>query len=264
MVFGIAVITTQSWAYSMNDFRTVVVTGAGTGIGRALAVGFASDNYVVVGLGRTASTLEETRQLCKKNLFSFKIVDVADDTAVTATLAQITSETGPIDVLVCNAAVYPRVYFLDQPAEEWTRALMINVCGVANCCRAVLPKMFERNSGRIVIVGSFADLGPLPGMSVYSASKGALHALTRALCAEINRQRYPNVLVNEFNPGATRTAMSEDGHDPAAVYPWLKHIVDLPAGGPTGRIFLCDREFEANEGRRAKIKRKLLRRFGLE
>jgi len=243
---------------------TVVITGAGTGIGRALAAGFTSDGYVVFGLGRTKSTLEETSELCKKTLFSYKIVDVADEAAVTTALTQIAAEAGPIEVLVCNAAVYPRAFFLDQPSDEWTRALMINVCGVANCCRVVLPEMLERNSGRIVIVGSFADMAPLPGTSVYSASKGALHALTRALSAEINRQRYPNVLINEFNPGSTRTGMSAQGHDPAAVYPWLKRITDLPTGGPTGRIFLCDREFQPYEGTRERIKRLVLRRLGWE
>jgi len=247
---------------SMNQFRRVVVTGAGTGIGRALCAGFTFDDYVVVGLGRTLSTLEETKTVCKNGLFSYFAVDVSDSEAVTATLTRIAAEVGTIDVLVCNAAVYPKVYFLDQPADEWTRALTINVCGVANCCRAVLPAMLEQNAGRIVIVGSFADISPLPGTSVYSASKGALHPLTRALSVEIDRQRYPNVLINELNPGATRTAMSEGGHEPNAVYPWLKSIVDLPSGGPTGRIFLCDREFQPNEGRRARLKRYLLRRLG--
>ena len=249
---------------AMSQFRTVVVTGAGTGIGRALCVGFTSDDYVVVGLGRTARTLEETKKACKNDLFSYMAVDVSDNTAVTAALAQISAEVGPIGVLVCSAAVHPRAYFLDQPADEWTRALIINVGGVANCCRAVLPAMLERNAGRIVIVGSFADISPLPGTSAYSASKGALHPLTRVLSAEIDRRRYPNVLINEFNPGATRTGMSENGHEPAAVYPWLKSIVELPSGGPTGRIFLCDREFQPNEGKRAKIKRYLARRIGWE
>ncbi|MDN3275941.1 SDR family NAD(P)-dependent oxidoreductase [Frankia sp. RB7] len=246
----------------MKQFRTVVVTGAGTGIGRALCVGFTFDDYVVVGLGRTAATLEETKEVCKNELFSYLVADVADSTAVAAALAQIAAELGPIDVLVCNAAVYPRVYFLDQPADEWTRAVTINVCGVANCCRAVLPSMLERNAGRIIIVGSFADISPLPGTTAYSASKGALHPLARALSTEIDRQRYPNVLINEFNPGATQTAMSESGHEPAAVYPWLKNIVDLPSGGTTGRIFLCDREFRPDEGRKAKLKRYLLQRIG--
>jgi NAD(P)-dependent dehydrogenase (short-subunit alcohol dehydrogenase family) len=248
----------------MKQFRTVVVTGAGTGIGRALCVGFTFDDYVVVGLGRTASALEETRAACKDQLFSYLQVDVTNSTAVAEALAQVVRHNGSIDVLVCNAAVYPRAYFLDQSADEWTHTLMINVCGVANSCRAVLPAMLKRNAGRIVIVGSFADISPLPGTSAYSVSKGALHPLTRALSVEIDRQRYPNVLINEFNPGATRTGMSESGHEPAVVYPWLKRIIDLPSGGPTGRIFLRDKEIQPEEGRKAKLKRHLLRRIGWE
>ncbi|MGA2411079.1 MAG: SDR family oxidoreductase [Candidatus Binataceae bacterium] len=244
----------------MSQLHTVVITGAGSGIGRALAAGFTSDGYVVAGLGRTASALEETMRLCKDNLFSYKVADVSDNAAVTAALAQIALEVGPIDVLICNAAVYPRAYFLEQPADEWTHALMINICGVANCCRAVLPAMLERHAGRIVVVGSFADAAPIPASSVYSTSKGALHALTKALSAEIDSHRYPNVLVNEFNPGSTRTAMNEGGHEPAAVYPSMKRLVEFPAGGPTGRIFLLDQEIRPREGLKGRIRNLLLRR----
>ena len=240
----------------------VVITGAGTGIGRALAIGFTSDGCRVIGFGRTAATLEETQRLCSKELFSYKVADVSDDAAASAALAQVAAETGPIGVLICNAAVYPRVYFLDAPAADWAQALGINVCGVANCCHAVLPAMLARNAGRIVVFGSLADYNPIPASSVYSASKGALHALVRALASEIDRSRYPNVLINEFNPGATRTGMSDFGHDPALVYPWVKRLVDFPAGGPTGRMFICDREVFLNEGVKAKIKRRLLRALG--
>jgi NAD(P)-dependent dehydrogenase (short-subunit alcohol dehydrogenase family) len=248
----------------MNRFRTVVITGDGTGIGRALAVGFTSEDCIVIGLGRTASMLEETKSLCKNGRYSYKIIDVLDNIAVSAIFAQITFEIGPIDVLICNAAVYPRIYFLDHSPDEWTRTILTNVCGVANCCRTVLPAMLEKNAGRIVIIGSLADIDPVPASSAYSASKGALHALTRALSAEIDRQRYPNVLVNEFNPGVTQTNMSEDDQDPASVYPWVKRLVEFPTHGPTGRMFVRDKEFHLNEGLKAKAKRLVLRSIGLK
>jgi NAD(P)-dependent dehydrogenase (short-subunit alcohol dehydrogenase family) len=221
-------------------------------------MGFAKRGDRVVGLGRTAQTLEQTLALCAPDKFSFKVVDVTDSAAVEAAIGGM----NPVDAIICNAATYPRAYFLDQPADEWSRTILINVCGVANCCRAVLPRMLERNHGRIVIIGSLADLNPIPSASAYSVSKGALHALTRAISAEIDRQRYPDVLINEFNPSATRTAMSDGGDDPSATFPRIARLVDFPAGGPTGRSFMRDTEVRLNETPKGMVKRLLLRLLG--
>jgi len=117
--------------------------------------------------------------------------------------------------------------------------------------------MLERNAGRIINVGSLADINPIPASSAYSVSKGGLHSLTRALSAEIDRDRYPNVLINELNPGANKTKMSSTGQEPAEVYPWAKQLVDLPTGGPTGRMFLNGGEIRPGEGIKARIKRLL-------
>jgi NAD(P)-dependent dehydrogenase (short-subunit alcohol dehydrogenase family) len=233
--------------------KTVVVTGAGAGIGRALAVGFAGDGCRVVGIGRTRAALEETGALCQGQ-FSYLLADVADAEAVANAMERVAAD-GAIDALICNAAVYPREFFLHQPAVDWTSTLLTNVCGVANCCRAVLPAMLDRNAGRIVVIGSLADLSPLPGASAYSASKAALHSLVRALACEIDRRRYPNVLINEFNPPATRTAMCDIGASPSSLYRRVKQLVEFPAGGPTGRMYLRYREYRPNEGARAKLKR---------
>jgi 2-hydroxycyclohexanecarboxyl-CoA dehydrogenase len=241
----------------MPGFKNVVITGAGTGIGRALSLGFVSDGCRVVGLGRTSSSLQETQGLCRNKNFTFKVVDVAKDELVDAVFSEINSEIGPIDVLINNAAVYPREYFLDQSANDWTQTILINICGVANCCRAVLPQMLARNAGRIINIGSLADINPIPASSAYSVSKGGLHSLTRALSAEIDRDRYPNVLINELNPGANKTRMSTSGQEPASVYPFAKQLVELQAGGPTGRMFLNGREIRPGEGIRARLKRLL-------
>ena len=78
----------------MNRFRTVVITGAGTGIGRALAVGFASEDCIVIGLGLRPRCSKETKSLCKNGRYSYKIIDVLDNIAVSAIFAQITFEIG--------------------------------------------------------------------------------------------------------------------------------------------------------------------------
>jgi NAD(P)-dependent dehydrogenase (short-subunit alcohol dehydrogenase family) len=244
----------------MASAKTVVVTGAGSGIGQALAIGFAADGYTVVGVGRTAATLEATGRLCAPNSYTYRLVDVADAAAVQRVFAAIEAEVAPIDALINNSAVYPRLHFLDQSAEDWTNTILINICGVANCCRAVLPGMLERNLGRIVNIGSLADMYPIPGACDYSVSKGGLHALTKALAVEISPERYPNVLVNEMFPGATRTQMSDYGNEVSAIYPWVKRLVELPSGGATGRMFQGFKEIRLNESLKGKIKRILLRR----
>jgi NAD(P)-dependent dehydrogenase (short-subunit alcohol dehydrogenase family) len=243
----------------MAQDRTVVITGAGGGIGRAMAIGFTAGGASVVGLGRTDGPLAETAALCGGGAFEAKVADVSDASATQAAIAEVLSERGAVDILICNAAVYPRAFFVDQSAEEWNRTLMINVCGVANCCRAVLPSMLERGRGRIVVIGSLADMNPVPASSAYSASKAALHCLVKALAAEIDPKRFPDVLVNEFNPSATRTSMSEQGDDPALVFARVKGLADLPAGGPSGRMFFRDKELRPPESLRSKVRRTLSR-----
>src|SRR3974390_392297 len=98
----------------MSEFKNVVITGAGSGIGQALSLGFASDGYRVVGLGRTNSSLQDTQERSQSPNFSFKVGDVANDEIVNRVFSDIASEIGTVDVLINNAAVYPRDYFLDQ------------------------------------------------------------------------------------------------------------------------------------------------------
>ena len=89
------------------------------------------------------------------------------------------------------------------------------------------------------IVSRSRSRGPIPTASAYSTSKGAVSALTKSIACEIDRGRYPDVLVNEFLPGVIRTRMTPDqGDDPMDVYPRTKSVVALPAGGPHGRIFI--------------------------
>jgi NAD(P)-dependent dehydrogenase (short-subunit alcohol dehydrogenase family) len=225
-------------------------------------VGLARDGLRVAGLGRTESTLEETRDACPAGHFSYEVCDVSDDQAVQHAIHRIQSRLGPVDAMICNAAVYPRVHFLDQTGEEWAKTLLINVAGAANCCRWVLPSMLERNFGRIVILGSLADRRPIPGASAYSASKGALHVIAAGLAAEIDPRRFPNVLVNELLPGAVRTSMSVQGQEPEAVYPWVKRLIDLPEGGPTGRMFNRDREIHPNDSLKQRLVRLLIPALG--
>lgn len=240
-----------------HRFQVAVVTGGGGGIGRAVARGLASAGYCVAILGRCMEDLAEAAR-DHAHIAPF-CLDVGDAARSAAVFAEVERRMGPVDILVANAAVYPKVNFLDQSPADFEETFQTNVHGVANAVRAVLPGMLSRNAGRVIVLGSLADQSPLAGACSYSASKGALHALVRGIAAEIDRVRYPNVLVNEFNPGQTRTAMSDGGQPPEAVYPLIQALIDLPPGGAHGRMFVMDREVRSNE----RLSRAILRRAGI-
>lgn len=238
--------------------RHVVITGATGGIGEQLCRQFAANGYDVSAMARDAGKLDSL--FGQDSAIAPYVLDVADDAACNEAMADAARTSGPVDVLIANAAIYPKGFFLDQPASEFAQALRINVEGVANCIRPVLPSMLERNLGRIIVMGSLSDIGSPPGSYAYSVSKGALHPLVRTIAREIDRTRYPNVLVNEFSPGPTKTRMSDTGHDPADIYSMLIGLVECGPGGPHGQFFQEGRLVRIGESWKAALKRLVLRR----
>jgi NAD(P)-dependent dehydrogenase (short-subunit alcohol dehydrogenase family) len=237
--------------------KIVLVTGAGSGVGRGLAVGFCTDGAEVVSIGRTEADLRATAALCDGRM-RYVVGDVGREQDVDRLFREVDEVGDRVDVLVNNAAEYPKRNFLDSSHAEWARTLETNVVGLAYCCRKALPGMLDRGHGRIINMGSFAWKGPIPASSGYSASKGAVSAFTKALASEIDRQRYPDVLVNELLAGVYRTRMSETGEDPADAYPHARTVASLPSGGPHGEIFLGSEIFrEESGGLRARLKRLL-------
>lgn len=237
--------------------QVVVITGAGTGLGRALATGFAERGASVVGLGRHEPTLQETASLAASRRFAYRVVDVAESGAVTEAIGRISDQFGRIDVLINNAAIYPKVSFLEQDAESWMKTIAVNLGGVANCCRAVLPLMMQRGSGRIINIGSFADRSPIPCSSAYAASKGGLHALTKAIAADLG-DAFPGIAVVEWIPGHLRTQMSgHTGMDPAVCVEWAVKILGFPPARGTARVFEEDREHLPPRSLKARLAAKL-------
>jgi NAD(P)-dependent dehydrogenase (short-subunit alcohol dehydrogenase family) len=192
----------------------------------------------------------------------FVVGDVARPDDVVQLFSEAVHRHGKVDILVNNAALYPKVAFLASSHEEWSRVICTNVIGVALCCREALPGMLERGFGRIINIGSFAWKGPIPNSSAYSASKGAVRALTKALASEIDRSRYPDVLINELVPGVFRTRMSDTGADPMSVYPHVCFIASLPRNGPTGQTFVQSTLLIEDYGLRARLKRFVARASG--
>jgi NAD(P)-dependent dehydrogenase (short-subunit alcohol dehydrogenase family) len=247
---------------NMLEGKVVVVTGAGSGVGRGLAAGFCRDGAQVVGIGRTEADLEETARTYGQGRMSFVVGDVSSAEDVERLFAKAEADHGRVDILINNAAVYPKERFLDSDLEAFQRALLINVMGVAHTCHRALPGMIERGFGRVVNIGSYAFRGPVAGAAIYSASKGAVDVLTRALAVEIV---HPNVRINQLMPGIYRTRMTPDqGDDPMTAYPHCKVAATVSDGGPHGQTFLLSELVEeaAQGGLRAKLRNAARRWLG--
>lgn len=244
------------------DGKTVVITGAGSGIGRALSIGFCADGATVIGIGRSAADLEATARECAGGRMHYVAGDVGSEQDVRRLFDLVDAKGGRVDVLINNAAQYPKLGFLQTSMEDWNAVVRTNVMGMAMCCHAALQRMLVQRSGRILNVGTFAWMGPIANSSAYSATKGAVRPLTRALAAEVDRDKYPDILINEFIPGVVRSRMSETGQSPEEIYPHARTVACLPAGGPTGQTFLQSTLVVEEHGLRARIKR-LLRRIGM-
>jgi 2-hydroxycyclohexanecarboxyl-CoA dehydrogenase len=190
--------------------RTVLVTGAGRGIGRSIAIRFAEEGARVALVARTASELGETARLVRE-AGSQALAIPADVTlrgAAEESARRAEAELGPIDVLVNNAGVFIWRPFLQLTPEDWELVLATNLTGAANFCRAVLPGMVARRSGRIVNVASVHGMRGDANVSAQSAAKFGLIGLTQSLAREF---RVHNIAINAVCPGAVENKMDEAG-----------------------------------------------------
>ncbi len=232
-----------------------VVTGAGDGLGRALALELCVLGLRVAGLGRNATTLAQTAALAGGR-FSAHVCDVGDPEAVEKTFASL----GPVALLINNAAVYPRRDFLDETGASFMETVAINLGGTASCTRAALTSMVEAGRGRIVNVATFADLAPLPASSAYSVSKGAARILTRALIADLG-DRFPDIVISDWMPGMLATKMGiADGLAPELSARWGVQLALWHAPDLNGTTFEMDREILPPRSFKGKLKDLLLLR----
>jgi NAD(P)-dependent dehydrogenase (short-subunit alcohol dehydrogenase family) len=234
--------------------QTVVITGAGAGIGRALAVGFVARGAYVIAIGRSAQGLEETRQLCRgPGICESHVVDVTDAPELERLFRNIVNARGAVDLLVNNAAVYPRELLHEMTVATWTEGVATNLNGVAHGCRAAIRAFAPRRAAVILNVGSFAHLGPEPASTLYCATKAAVGAFTRALAVELAAAK-SQLIVNEWIPGRYRTRMGiNTGDDPALAFERLLTTWEASKRGPGGRTFAGDSEVLPPRSLRSRI-----------
>jgi 3-oxoacyl-[acyl-carrier protein] reductase len=206
--------------------KTALVTGAGSGIGRAIAETYAREGAWVALADINAAAAQQVARAIGNNAIALRC-DVARKDEVAAMVADTVAAFGGLDVLVNNAGTtHVNKPLLDIGEDEFDRTFAVNVKGVFLCCQAVVPQFRKQGGGVIINIGSTAGLRPRPGLAAYNASKGAVHTLTKALAAELAGDR---IRVCAIAPVATDTPLLPSFLGPA---PGMreKFIATVPLG----------------------------------
>ncbi len=181
--------------------RTVIITGAATGIGQAFALACSAHgaHVVVADMGPAEQTMDLLHRAGAQALYVR--ADVSDDTSTQAMAEAAMERFGRIDGLINNAAYFREVKLTDFEAidpAQWDRIFAVNVKGVWNCCKAVMPAMRAQGSGAIVNIASVVAVAGQPGYLHYVATKGAVLSMTKGLAKEVGQH---GVRVNCIAPG---------------------------------------------------------------
>jgi 3-oxoacyl-[acyl-carrier protein] reductase len=230
--------------------KVALVTGAGRGIGRSLALALAAEGASVGALARTPAELErlvaEIRHADGRALAL--PTDVTDAAAVKRAVDQTAQAFGGLDLVLANAGVSPPPSsLLDSDPQVFQHTLNVNLFGVYATLRAAVPHLKQRGRGNVVIVGSGMGHKASADSAAYSSSKAAVWMLTRVLAEEL---RSSDILVNELVPGPVDTSISQPGlsrilqgnpnewlKQPEDVVPLALFLATLPLKGPTGQSF---------------------------
>lgn len=190
--------------------KVAVITGAASGIGRATACQLAREGARVVICGsKNIAGLEETGHIIQSmnGEYLTQQVDVRDQEAVERMVQATLDRYATIDILINNAGAGQFMPFHTMTNEEYDRVMDTNVRGIFHFCRAVLPIMMEKNSGKIVNVTSVVAEAAAPAQSIYGASKAAAKMLTQSIALDIATY---NINVNAVAPGLVRTGLTQN------------------------------------------------------
>jgi len=214
--------------------KVILITGAGSGLGKTLAIAAGQAGGKVICAGRRKERIQQAAQEVTKagGVGTAVEMDVTDGKSVEKGVKQAEKETGPIEILINNAGIITGMKAVqDLPVEEWDQIMATNVRGPYLLIRAILPGMIQRGFGRIVNIS--APIKHLPKASAYCASKCALDSLTKAASYEL---KGVDILINAVEPPFLDTEMHKGGKKPEEVVPQILELAALEAGSQGGRI----------------------------
>ena len=192
---------------SHNSAKNIVITGASSGLGAALAVHYARSGVTLYLSGRNEGRLAQTARLCEElgAMVQPKIIDVTDASAMQNWLEAIDTAS-PIDLVIANAGISAGLGGGEEKAEQARNIFAINIDGVVNTIAPLIPRMTARKSGQIALISSLAGIRGLPSSPAYSASKGWLRVYGEGLRGWLARS---HVRVNVVCPGFIKTPMTD-------------------------------------------------------
>jgi 3-oxoacyl-[acyl-carrier protein] reductase len=201
------------WSATPLEGRVAIVTGAGGGLGVGICQALAAAGATVACVGRTQESIDKTARLVTEQGGTAVAVlcDVSDQAQVRAMVAEVVDRFGGIDILINNAAIYPRREWTEITQQEWDQVLGTNLTGYFLCAQAAFPHLKRGGNGRIINVASITFFGGWGMLLDYVTSKGGIVAFTRGLAREIGLE---GVTVNTISPGAFPTDAEKIHPDP--------------------------------------------------
>lgn len=231
--------------------KVAIVTGAGRGIGRAIAIAYGQAGAAVCCAARTVTEIEHTvKEIVARDGRAIAVqTDVTHLDSVERMFQKTVEFFGGLDILLINAgALHERSHVADSRPENWRATVEVNLIGAYFCAKTAIPFLRRRGAGKIITIGSGLGHRGRAGSSAYACSKAGLWMLTRVLAQELWQD---NISVNELVPGPVKTAMNIDvsahGGSSLAESEWMKTPEDLvplamflatqPDIGPTAQSF---------------------------
>ncbi|MBB4301372.1 NAD(P)-dependent dehydrogenase (short-subunit alcohol dehydrogenase family) [Rhodobium orientis] len=221
--------------------KTIVITGAGSGIGLATAELHAARGWHIAAVDRDAAALERMKERLGDASVSLHAADITDEAAVETLAAECRDSAPPVAALVNSAGIGAAMPITDTTSEMMRRIYEVNVIGAFQLCKALTPLMTEAGGGGIVNIVSVSGIKGNFGRSAYGASKGALITLTKIMAVELAAA---GIRVNAVAPGPIETAMSRDHHSESTREEWHRTIPMRRYGTPEevaeAVLFLAD------------------------